>query len=124
MCSLTMKICDIYYQDAVCMTSSFVRSNVKFVVKKRPPNSGGDNSSQERMFSVLEPLAAELVKLGRLFPKTIIFAKLKWYEHGREFVRRKLAAANCDSGLMSQYHASCTSEVDVCVYMVIISITD
>lgn len=82
-------------------------------MKLRAPNTGGDNSSQSSVFSILEPLVVELVEMGNLFPKTVIFTKLKWCGHGFEFVRRKLLVAKRSVDCIGQYHASCVQEVSI-----------
>lgn len=88
------------------------------ITRKRLSNTGGENTSQDSLIAILQPLADELITEELQFPKTVIFTKLNWCGFGYEFIVRQLLIENkkritsaLDKKMVSQYHAPCTEEV-------------
>lgn len=51
--------------------------------KKRLPSSGAENTVEESVDAVIEPLIDELMDKGVQAPRTLLYCKLKWcgYTH-------------------------------------------
>ena len=64
------------------------RPNIKFVVRRRPPRSGGCRTAEEALMPLYCPLFMKLDPDN--YPKTIVFAKLKWCGYGHEEAMRPL----------------------------------
>ena len=97
------------------------RPNIKFVVKRRPPLSGGNNTSENSVDSVVRPLINELQANPEAFEKTVVFSKIKWCGYCHEEAIRP-TPEGYDFGLeqyVAQYHAPCTSKVKVTCNFVI-----
>jgi len=74
--------------------------------------TGGDNTAEAAYVSVLEPLLQELKDKKELFPKTVVYTKLKWCGFAYDFFNRSLLGeSSVDISMVSQYHAPCKDDV-------------
>ena len=82
------------------------RSNIFIKVQKRKPN----HKIEESYEGIFQPLVKELQQKGALFPKTVVYTKLKWCGYGHE-----AAVMDTDdydiAQRVAQYHSTCTKEV-------------
>ena len=101
-------------KNASIVTASIDRANIKINVKKRLPNTGGRVESVETSFdAIFLPVIEELKREGMIFPKTIIYAKLKWCGYGHEMATRPDRCGHISKVVpyVAQYHAPCTPKV-------------
>ena len=90
------------------------RSNIKFCVKRRPANTGNNRTADSSYTAVFMPLMIELKYKRHEFPKTVVYANLKWCGFGNELGVRVLSDGKVQStGVkeISQYHAPMTAQV-------------
>jgi hypothetical protein len=95
-------------QDVTVVKSSLSRSNIKLAVVKRTPS--GETSYD----SVIEPFVNELKQKGSIFPKTVMYLRLKWCGHAHELCLRPTSSDDVSDKLhllIAQFHAPCTDQV-------------
>ncbi|VDI41671.1 Hypothetical predicted protein [Mytilus galloprovincialis] len=84
------------------------RPNIKLVVSTRPAGCGGKTRVEDSYDYIYSPLCAELGNMKELFPKTVVYTKLKWCGYGQELFIR------LDPDLkdyVAQYHSPCTPQM-------------
>lgn len=100
-----------------CVSASCDRGNIYLSVSKRPSSSGGSHTAEDSFISVLKPLLDEIRNKGKLFPKTIVYMKLKWCGFAYDYFNHELECvgekSNANISLVAQYHASCKDEVNI-----------
>ena len=90
------------------------RVNIKYAAKRCPPHAGKHNSVEESYTSIFLPYLQELKEQGKSFPKTVVYAYLKWCGFGDEQGVKLLSNGDIKStGVkeVSQYHAPLLPEV-------------
>lgn len=89
------------------------RKNVKVVVSKRLPSTGGKHTPEDAFDKVMGPFIDQFYENIDHYPRTIVYTKLKWCGYGYSLAKRK--AIEVDKPLLvehvSQFHASCTEKV-------------
>ena len=89
------------------------RKNVKVVVSKRLPSTGGKHTPEDAFDEVMGPFIDQFYENIDHYPRTIVYTKLKWCGYGYSLAKRK--AIEVDKPLLvehvSQFHASCTEKV-------------
>lgn len=107
-------------QQQLCMKDVFSlsgpvdRPNIKLIVQKRLPLTGGKTTAEGSYQDVLNPYIEELCSQIWNVPKTIVYSKLKWCGVGYDMVSQAARLEdNTDEILsaVSQFHAPCTDEV-------------
>ena len=91
------------------------RPNIKLVVKRRPPRSGGCRTAEEAFDAIVLPIFHGLGVDPDTYPKTIVFAKLKWCGYGHEEAMRPFrdGKPTVVGKHVAQFHAPCTSQVRI-----------
>ncbi|CAC5410858.1 unnamed protein product [Mytilus coruscus] len=90
------------------------RPNIKIIVKKRLPLTGGKTTAEGSFHDVLNPYIEELCSEIGNVPKTIIYSKLKWCGIGYDMVSQAARLVNNTQEILSavsQFHAPCTDEI-------------
>jgi hypothetical protein len=90
------------------------RSNIFLNVERRSSSSGGENTAEDGYIAIFKNLLEELVCKDTLFPKTIVYTKLKWCGYAYDYFARALSekgSCGADISMVSQYHASCKDDV-------------
>ncbi|CAG2200851.1 recQ [Mytilus edulis] len=107
-------------QQQLCMKDVFSlsgpvdRPNIKLIVQKRLPLTGGKTTAEGSYQDVLNPYIEELCSQIWNVPKTIVYSKLKWCGVGYDMVSQAARLEdNTDEILsaVSQFHAPCTDEM-------------
>ncbi|XP_052061720.1 uncharacterized protein LOC127701794 [Mytilus californianus] len=107
-------------QQQLCMKDVFTlsgpvdRPNIKIIVKKRLPLTGGKTTAEGSFQDVLNPYIEELCSEIGNVPKTIIYSKLKWCGIGYDMVSQAARLVNNTQEILSavsQFHAPCTDEM-------------
>lgn len=88
------------------------RPNVYLEVVKRPSSTGGENTAENSIFEVIDPIIKRLKENGKEFPKTVIYVPLKWCGilHHRTVTTLENEAANF-TDIVSQYHSPQSTQV-------------
>ena len=120
--SLQKKICDsLQLKAPTIITTNIDRKNIKLEVTRRPSTCGGNKTVQGAYDFIFSGIIPELRDKKDNFPKTIIYAKLKWCGYGYEEVTRPRVCEDetCSSDnlqqYVAQYHSPCTAQV--CIYL-------
>ena len=102
------------------------RPNVKLMVVRRPSPTTKNCTVEETYDVVFDPLIKELEEKGLSFPKTVVYAKLKWCGYGNHKAIRPKSEASGAGGVnpqhVSQYHAPCTQEVSFIILLLNVSV--
>lgn len=104
---------------ALCMkrfstvSTNVDRRNVKIVVTRRLPSTGGQNTPEDAFDNVMGPFLDQLYQDVDRYPRTIVYTKLKWCGYGYSLAKRKALELNNPRLVqrVSQFHASCTERV-------------
>lgn len=104
---------------ALCMkrfstiSTNVDRRNVKIVVTRRLPSTGGQNTPEDAFDNVMGPFLDQLYQDVDRYPRTIVYSKLKWCGYGYSLAKRKALELNNPRLVqrVSQFHASCTERV-------------
>lgn len=103
---------------ALCMkrfstiSTNVDRRNVKIVVTRRLPSTGGQNTPEDAFDNVMGPFLDQLYQDVDRYPRTIVYTKLKWCGYGYSLANIKaLELNNLRLQRVSQFHASCTERV-------------
>ena len=88
-------------------------------IKKRPPSTGGSNTSENSVFQTVDPILCQLQEEKEKFEKTIVYVPLKWCGqlHYRAETVFKLNAESATkeskniTTLVSQYHSPQSQQV-------------
>ncbi|CAG2245514.1 unnamed protein product [Mytilus edulis] len=102
------------YEDVFSLSGPVDRPNIKLIVQKRLPLTGGKTAAEGSYQDVLNPYIEELCSQIWNVPKTIVYSKLKWCGVGYDMVSQAARLEdNTDEILsaVSQFHAPCTDEV-------------
>ncbi|XP_070581643.1 ATP-dependent DNA helicase RecQ-like [Ptychodera flava] len=103
----------------VKVTESVDRQNIKITVKKRPPNSGGNNTVQGSYNTIFQPLIEELRAKGDKFARTIVYTNLRWCGYAHDLALRPCLSGDFSfpdiTNMVAQYHASCTDKMKTAV---------
>ena len=83
------------------------RSNIKYIVKRRPANSG-KGGVEHSYDTVFRPIITESVEQKDAFPKTVVYCGLKWCGFGHELALKISPTTNRE---FAQYHAPLLPEV-------------
>jgi len=90
------------------------RPNIKYIVKKRLPQSGRNASAEQSYRGVFLPYLNDLKEKRELFPKTVIYTGLKWCGVGCEVGVNVLTDGKVTSQgtkEIAQFHAPLTAKV-------------
>ena len=99
------------------------RPNIKYSVRKRPPNSGVGNTAEKSYTAIVAPLLNELREKKMGFPKTVMYTSLKWCGFANELGIKVLGDGHLSStGVeeIAQFHAPMLPEVFTSYYTVLL----
>lgn len=93
------------------ISSNIDRSNIKIEVKQRLPTTGTGHPVEASYEEIFNPLIKSLKKEKQNFPKTIVYAPLKWCGYGHELAIRTdfYGRPSGISHHVAQYHKPCTN---------------
>jgi ATP-dependent DNA helicase RecQ len=97
-----------------CITSSVDRPNIKLVVQRRLPSTGGRHTAEGSFTQVYGPLIMELNEMKSKYPKTVVYSKLNWCGRGHEDVVRESLRDDSSAEIaemVAQFHSPCTNQV-------------
>ena len=105
----------INMKEPLTVTAQLDRPNISYHVYTRPANTGRtDNAVEASYTKVFAPLIDELKVQTNFFPKTVVYAPLKWCGFGNELGVKLIndgRITSCGNHEIAQFHAPLTAEV-------------